>query len=67
MQAFEAEDETVICATRERRKLIKKTRNDAVSMLDGIIASKGLRKRQDETFCAVILILSTSPVSPITC
>ena len=39
MQAFEAEDETVICATGER-KLIKKTRNDAVSMLDGIIASE---------------------------
>ena len=58
MQAFEAEDETVICATRERRKLIKKTRNDAVSMLDGIIASeKVCGSDRMKLFCAVILIL----------
>ena len=58
MQAFEAEDETVICATRERRKLIKKTTNDAVSMLDGIIASeKVCGSDRMKLFCAVILIL----------
>ena len=58
MQAFAGEDETVICTARERRKLIKETRSNAVSMLDKIIASeKACENDRMRLFCTVILTL----------
>lgn len=58
MEAFAGEDETVICSARERRRTVKKMRNDAVLSLNKLLDSEKTCERDKlKLFSIVILTL----------
>ncbi len=58
MEAFVGEDETVICSARERRRIIKRTRKEAVSKLKELVGcEKACEGSQLDLYCTAILTL----------
>ena len=56
MEAFAGEDETVICSARERRRTVKKMRNDAVLSLNILLDSEKTCERDKLKLFSIVLL-----------